>query len=344
MDYLQHGFRRRFERERLAVASLHQHLSPEQARHLWVGGELLAQLVDSLGRVGICQREAEFVPTMLNILNALDYWCREVDDTALGPVRWGDVSPESRGLFETITYDPVLLRGLSRPAPRIAPALPGARPGLYSTGMRARLRTLATLLLAIASLTAGMTPVLDRAVDHVGALCAGTGHSHEAPSGSSSVHQASTGCGQCERACSGPGQCVTSGCARAGRSRTAIAVPPCLFRPVRYRIRTTPLDHRRASQSAAPASPLITAPAARPDARIVGFIRGPGQSHDPRRAALWAAAVTVSITTRLAAQTDFRNLDDGRPTRAEDALPVDHYGFELALPYTLEARTRAGSI
>jgi hypothetical protein len=63
--------------------------------------------------------------------------------------------------------------------------------------------------------------------------------------------------------------------------------------------------------------------------------------HDPRRAALWAAAVAVSISTPLAAQTDFRNLDDGRPTHTEDALPVDHYGFELALPYTLEAKDEA---
>lgn len=110
MEYLQTGFKRRYERERQAVTSLHEHLSPEQARHLWAAGELLGQLLDSLSRVGLCQRDAEFVSTMLNVLNALDYWCRQVED-ALGPVRWGEVSPESRGLFETITYDLVSLGG-----------------------------------------------------------------------------------------------------------------------------------------------------------------------------------------------------------------------------------------
>ena len=110
VEYLQTGFRRRFQREQRAVASVHELLSPDQARHLWAGGELLSQLLDSLGRVGLCQREAEFVPTMLNILNALEYWCRQVEES-LGPVRWGEVSPEARSLFETITYDPVLLGG-----------------------------------------------------------------------------------------------------------------------------------------------------------------------------------------------------------------------------------------
>ena len=110
VEYLQTGFRRRFQREQRAVASVHELLSPDQARHLWAGGELLSQLLDSLGRVGLCQREAEFVPTMLNILNALEYWCRQVEES-LGPVRWGEVSPEARRLFETITYDPVLLGG-----------------------------------------------------------------------------------------------------------------------------------------------------------------------------------------------------------------------------------------
>ena len=59
--------------------------------------------------------------------------------------------------------------------------------------------------------------------------------------------------------------------------------------------------------------------------------------HVPRRAALWAAAFAIFRAAPLAAQTDFRNLDEGRPTHTEDALPVDRYGFELVLPYALEA-------
>jgi hypothetical protein len=46
----------------------------------------------------------------LTLAGAIEYWCHEVED-ALGPVRWGDVSPESRGFFETITYDDVLIGG-----------------------------------------------------------------------------------------------------------------------------------------------------------------------------------------------------------------------------------------
>lgn len=37
-------------------------------------------------------------------MNALEYWCRQVEET-LGRVRWGELSPQSRHLFEVITYD-----------------------------------------------------------------------------------------------------------------------------------------------------------------------------------------------------------------------------------------------
>ena len=59
--------------------------------------------------------------------------------------------------------------------------------------------------------------------------------------------------------------------------------------------------------------------------------------HHPIRAAVWTAALAVAGAAPLAGQVDFRNLDEDRPLHTEDALPVDHYGFELALPYTLEA-------
>ena len=111
IEYLGAGFKRRFERERLAVSSLHERFTADQASHLWVGEELVTQLLESLGRrVGLCQREAEFASVTLTLINALEYWCRQVED-ALGPVRWGAVPPESRRLFETITYDDVLLGG-----------------------------------------------------------------------------------------------------------------------------------------------------------------------------------------------------------------------------------------
>ena len=80
-------------------------------RRLWLGEELVSQLLDGLGRrVGLCQREAEFAKVTLTLIGAVEYWCRQVED-ALGPVRWGEVLPESRGLFETITYDDVQLGG-----------------------------------------------------------------------------------------------------------------------------------------------------------------------------------------------------------------------------------------
>jgi hypothetical protein len=111
IEYLQAGFKRRFERERRAVFSLHGRLTGEQASHLWAGGELLAQVVNSLGyRVGLCQRGEEFSSLALTVMSALEYWCRQVEE-ALGGVRWGEVPPESRRLFELITYDEVVHGG-----------------------------------------------------------------------------------------------------------------------------------------------------------------------------------------------------------------------------------------
>lgn len=105
IQYLGTSFTRRVERERRAVASLHDRLTGAQAGHLWAGGELLAQLVGGAERlVGLCHRPGEFDLLALNLLNALEYWCEQVED-ALGPIRWGSVPPESRILFETIADD-----------------------------------------------------------------------------------------------------------------------------------------------------------------------------------------------------------------------------------------------
>jgi hypothetical protein len=38
----------------------------------------------------------------------------------------------------------------------------------------------------------------------------------------------------------------------------------------------------------------------------------------------------------LQAQTDYRNLDDERPTVTEDAYPIEHRAFELMAPFTVE--------
>jgi hypothetical protein len=105
IQYLATSFTRRFERERRAVISLHDHLTGAQAGHLWVAGELITQLVDRLeSLVGMCHRAEEFSAVTLKVLTALEYWCQQVED-ALGPVRWGEVSPESRHLFEVIPED-----------------------------------------------------------------------------------------------------------------------------------------------------------------------------------------------------------------------------------------------
>jgi hypothetical protein len=103
MQYLTTGFTRRFQRERRAVASLHGHLTGAQASHLWAAGELITQLLERHD-VGLCHRVGEFGALTLHLLNAVDYWCQQVEE-ALGPVRWGDVPTESRRLLEVISFD-----------------------------------------------------------------------------------------------------------------------------------------------------------------------------------------------------------------------------------------------
>ena len=62
-----------------------------------------------------------------------------------------------------------------------------------------------------------------------------------------------------------------------------------------------------------------------------------------RGRALLATALGVAGTGgRLTAQIDYRNLDDDRPTRVEDAYPTERYAFELLVPYAYE-RGRGGA-
>ncbi|MBI4421719.1 MAG: hypothetical protein HY560_12915 [Gemmatimonadetes bacterium] len=59
---------------------------------------------------------------------------------------------------------------------------------------------------------------------------------------------------------------------------------------------------------------------------------------------LLAAAVLLAAgPAGLVAQIDYRNLDDDRPTRVEDAYPVERYAFEFLVPYSY-ARDRTGAV
>src|SRR4051794_3061045 len=49
------------------------------------------------------------------------------------------------------------------------------------------------------------------------------------------------------------------------------------------------------------------------------------------------AIVFFAIGLRpLAAQIDYRNLDDHRPVRTEDAYPIERFAIELLVPYEYE--------
>lgn len=89
--------------------SMHDRLTGEHAGHLWAAGELLAQLLENLRHhVGLCHHAEQFSSLALTFMNALEYWCHEVEE-ALRPVRWGEVAAQSRVLLETITCDELML-------------------------------------------------------------------------------------------------------------------------------------------------------------------------------------------------------------------------------------------
>lgn len=50
------------------------------------------------------------------------------------------------------------------------------------------------------------------------------------------------------------------------------------------------------------------------------------------------------IPGSVAAQIDYRNLDDDRPVVTEDAYPVERYAFELIVPYHFEAEAGGESV
>jgi len=56
-----------------------------------------------------------------------------------------------------------------------------------------------------------------------------------------------------------------------------------------------------------------------------------------------AAALLATSPACLAAQIDYRNLDDDRPTRVEDAYPAERYAFEFLVSYSY-ARDRTGAV
>jgi hypothetical protein len=50
------------------------------------------------------------------------------------------------------------------------------------------------------------------------------------------------------------------------------------------------------------------------------------------------------LVSPLAAQIDYRNLDDDRPVVTEDAYPMERYAFELLAPYRFEAEADGGEL
>ena len=60
--------------------------------------------------------------------------------------------------------------------------------------------------------------------------------------------------------------------------------------------------------------------------------------------ALWLTAAGLAAAVPAAAQIDYRNLDDERPTTTEDAYPIERYAFELTAPYRYEAEAEGSKL
>lgn len=57
-----------------------------------------------------------------------------------------------------------------------------------------------------------------------------------------------------------------------------------------------------------------------------------------------AIAALAVLPVSAAAQIDYRNLDDDRPVRVEDAQPVEQYAFEFLFPYHVEREQAGGFV
>lgn len=57
-----------------------------------------------------------------------------------------------------------------------------------------------------------------------------------------------------------------------------------------------------------------------------------------------AAVALAALPATLAAQTDYRNLDDDRPALTEDAYPVERFAFEFAFPFRFERERDGASV
>lgn len=57
-----------------------------------------------------------------------------------------------------------------------------------------------------------------------------------------------------------------------------------------------------------------------------------------------AGGLLTTLHQPLAAQIDYRNLDDDRPVLTEDAYPVERHAFEFLLPYAFEDERGGGRL